>query len=183
MNRTTTFALIASALTATLALTGCAYSPGGSGSSTDGPFTYVSTTHLPQTVAVIDTRTTEQLLVVEVPVGKQLVLSFYNKDDEIDGKGTLRWGVMPAGQSYGGLTNNMEVPPASARRVDVSFRRSPEYTKPLVAVKSADLPQGVTIKDATKPTTAKPAPAGTKPVEVEVTSPKAPTTPKVDIPD
>ncbi len=177
MNRTTTFALIASALTAVL--TGCGYSPGGAGVSND-QYTYVSTTHLPQTVTVVDTRTSEQLLVVEVPVGKQLVLSFYNTDDEADGGGTLRWGVMPAGQSYGGLNANMEVPPASARRIDVSYRRSPEYTKPLVAVKSADLPKGVTIKDANKPSAGRQAPAGTKPVDVEVTSPKAP---KVDIPD
>lgn len=176
MNRTTTVASIAVALT--LALTGCAYSPGGPGVSND-TYTYVSTTHLPQTVTVIDTRTSDQLLVVEVPVGKQLVLSFYNADDEADGRGTLRWGVMEAGRSYGGLTENMEVPPASARRIDVSYRRSPEYTKPLVQAKPGELPKGVTIADAPKPT-AKPAQPGNRPVEVEVTSPKAP---KIDIPE
>ena len=73
----------------------------------------------------------------------------------------------------------MEVPPASARRIDVSYRRSPEYTKPLVQAKPGELPKGVTIADAPKPTT-RSAPTGTRPVEVEVTAPKAP---KVDIPD
>lgn len=174
MNRTLSAVLLASCL----ALTGCAYSPGGSG-VTNGVFTYVSTAHMPQTVAIVDTRSGEQLLVVEIPVGKQLVLSFYGSDDEAEGKGTLRWGVMPAGRSYGGLSETMEVPPASARRIDVSLRHSPEYTRPLVQTRPAELPSGVSIADGPG---AKPqaTPKVNKPLEVEKTSPAAP---KVDIPD
>lgn len=175
MNRITTSAMILASLAA---FTGCAYSPGGAGVSND-VFTYVSTPHLPQTVAIVDTRSSEQLLVVEVPVGQQLVLSFYNEDDEADGKGSLRWGVMPAGRSYGGLSHSMDVPPASSRRIDVSLRHSPEYTKPLVQTKPAEVPKGVSIADdpGHRPQTP-PAPA--KPLEIEVTSPKDP---KVDIPN
>jgi hypothetical protein len=175
MNRTLAFKVLTALLPSCVVLSGCSYSPGGAGVSND-VFTYPSSAHLPQTITVLDTRTDEQLLVVEIPVGQQLVLSFYNMNDEADGFGTLRWGVMPAGKPYGGLTNTMRVPPASARRVDVSVRRSPEYSRPLVQTPTGDLPKGVTIADA--PST-KPAQSGSKPVEVEVTSPKAP---KVDIP-
>lgn len=174
MNRTIAAVLAASCL----ALTGCAYSPGGAG-VTNGVFTYVSTAHLPTTVAVVDTRTSQQVLVVDVPVGQQLVLNFYGSDDEAEGTGTLRWGTMPAGRSFGGLSETMQVPPASSRRIDVSYRRSPEYPRPLALTKPAELPKGVTIADApgSKPATTT---RTSKPVEVEVTSPKAP---KVDIPE
>ena len=175
MNRIIPSAIVLASLAT---LTGCAYSPGGSGVSND-TFTYVSTAHLPQTVAVVDTRSSEQILVVEIPVGNQLVLSFYNMDDEADQKGTLRWGVMPTGRSYGGLSNVMDVPPASSRRVDVSLRRSPEYTKPLVQTTPADVPKGMSIADSPG-TTPKPAPVPVKPLQIEVTSPKDP---KVDIPN
>lgn len=175
MNRITAAVLLAASLT----LTGCAYSPGGAG-VTNGTFTYVSTSLTPKTIAVVDTRSSEQVLVVEIPVGKQLVLSFYGSDDEAEGRGKLRWGVMPAGDSYGGLSETMDVPPASARRIDMTIRRSPEYTRPLVQTRPAELPKGVTIADApgSKPQT--PAKNAAKAPEVEVTSPKAP---KVDIPE
>lgn len=179
MNKSFTAAATLAALLAAATLTGCAYSPGGSMMS-DGTHCYVSTAHAPVTVTLVDTRSLKQLLVVEVPVGQQAVLRFYGlSEDEGEQKATLQWGLMKAGTSYGGLTNTLEIPPSSACRIDLSYRRAPEYARPLIDTQPAELPQGVTIADGpgTKPTTQ--APAG-RPVEVETTSPRAP---KVDIPE
>ncbi|MCW5775192.1 MAG: hypothetical protein KIS87_01925, partial [Phycisphaeraceae bacterium] len=102
--------------------------PGGSGAAID-EYTYVSTPHTPQTITVVDTRTGESVFAMDVPVGKQLVINFDDKDVQSEDwmSGVMRWRLMPAGQRYGRLTNRISVPPPSSRRVDVTLRAYPEF--------------------------------------------------------
>lgn len=61
---------------------GCnTYKPGGALQSHD-TFTYFSEAHTPVTVTVVDTRTKEAIFVNEVPVGKQLVIRFYDEQND-----------------------------------------------------------------------------------------------------
>jgi hypothetical protein len=121
-------------------LTGCnTYKPGGALQSHD-TFTYFSEAHTPVTVTVIDTRTKEAIFVNEVPVGKQLVIRFYDEqnDSNVVRPAAMRWEVMPLGQTGGELDSVMAVPGPDARRVDVAFRKAPEY--PPAAPKFRDEP-------------------------------------------
>ncbi len=163
-------------MAAAFALAGCSYSPGGAGASND-VHTYVSTSHLPTTVSVLDTRTGEKTLTVEVPVGQQLVLSFHDHDDdEATGRANLNWALMPAGNSWGSLSNRTVVAPQSARRIELSYRRAPEFQRPLAQVKPEPVPAGVVIADAPKPAPA-PAPAAPEP------KPSEPQKAPVDLPE
>lgn len=103
------------------------YSPGGSMASRD-LYTYESTPNFPQDVSVIDWTTGEKLLFVEVPVGQQLVVRFY---DDYNTKNTarpalMRWKLMPAGTRFGELDNSMPVPGPNQRRLDISVRKNAE---------------------------------------------------------
>lgn len=103
------------------------YSPGGSMASRD-LYTYESTPNFPQNVTVVDWTTGEKLLHVEVPVGQQLVVRFY---DDYNTKNAarpalMRWKLMPAGTRYGELVNSMPVPGPNQRRLDVSLRENAE---------------------------------------------------------
>ncbi|MDX2116710.1 MAG: hypothetical protein SFY96_00845 [Planctomycetota bacterium] len=116
-------------LGAVLTLAGCnTYKPGGALQSHD-TFTYYSEAHLPVTITVVDSRTQEAIFVNEVPVGKQLVIRFYDKmfpENQVRPAG-MRWEVMPLGERGGELDSVMAVPGRDARRVDVTYRKAPEY--------------------------------------------------------
>lgn len=128
------------AVVAATLLTGCnTYKPGGALQSHD-TFTYFSEAHTPVTVTVVDTRTKEAIFVNEVPVGKQLVIRFYDEqnDSNVIRPAAMRWEVMPLGKTGGELDSVMAVPGPDARRVDVAIRKSPEY--PPAAPKFRDEP-------------------------------------------
>ncbi len=174
------------------------FDPGGSGAAID-EYTYVSTAHAPQTVTVVDTRTGESVFTVDVPVGEQLVINFdadRNPDHETM-PDEMRWRIMPAGNRYGKLRNRMPMPPASARRVDVTLRTVPElptaqggpatgmpssnhgsmddsgYTPPPMVVEPRPMP--------TQPSTTTPAPTYTPPpAPMEEMRPMDPA---IDLPD
>ena len=60
-------------------ISGCKmYSPGGNPffNGPDSAATWESTEEFPKTITVIDTRSGEHLFVMEIPVGKQLVVDF-----------------------------------------------------------------------------------------------------------
>lgn len=123
--RTPTACLLVASLSL---LAGCAgyYAPGGDGRSRD-TFTYVSTSHMPQTITLVDTRTGESLWTTDVPVGQQLVVRFRNlKEGEAEGTDEMRWALMPAGTRNGRLTNSVQVPSAPYRRLDGTLREGPE---------------------------------------------------------
>lgn len=89
---------------------------------------YRSDISSPKTVSIIDTATRAELLRVDVPPGQQLNLRFdkARKDAEIDGKDTLKWSLKPWGKSTLTGGSEMQVPPASGRRIEVSLRKSGE---------------------------------------------------------
>ncbi len=124
--KTLASALAALTLAGTLASTaGCHY-PGGPRYSADR-YTFESTTWQPATVTLIDTRTGEAIWTVDVPVGQQAVVGF----SEGTGPNDLRpdeivWGLMPLGRRFGTRENRLPCPPASARRVELSYRPAPE---------------------------------------------------------
>lgn len=104
------------------------YRPGGTGYSVD-THTYISESHLPVNVTLVDTRTGESLWTYEVPVGRQLTLRFYDrsatsKDAVLPD--LMRWEEMAPKTTSGQLRNTMNVPPSSARRLDVTYRPEPE---------------------------------------------------------
>jgi hypothetical protein len=102
------------------------YSPGGTGASYD-TFTYESTPQFPQTVNLIDLRTNETLWSVDVPEGKQLVVSFYDDYNTSNpGKPALmRWQIMDNGEMWGQLSNAMPVPEAHNRLLEPKYRSAP----------------------------------------------------------
>jgi hypothetical protein len=99
------------------------YEPGGPMASRD-LFTYVSTGDFPQNVTVLDWTTDEKLLTVEIPIGQQLVIRFFEdyNDKDPNRPALMRWKLMPRGQRFGELNNTMPVPDATRRRVDVDVR-------------------------------------------------------------
>lgn len=108
-----------------LGVAGC-HSPGGSGYSADR-FTYVSTEWQPYTISLIDTTTGETVWSIDVPVGKQLYMSFtkgsgpnsYRPD-------MMSWQIELAGRLFGTPHNQIPSPGPATRRVDVELRPVPE---------------------------------------------------------
>jgi len=123
--------LAAFAAAAVSSVGGCmpGYRPGGGQSSMDA-FAYESTVDYPQTVKVVDLGTNAVLWTMEVPVGKQLIIRFYEDHDLKNERcpSLLRWELRDTGDQYGELHNSMPVPSAHRRRVDVAFRANPSAT-------------------------------------------------------
>lgn len=113
------------------------YDEGGSGASID-EFTYVSYPHTPKTITIVDTRTEEVVFAMDIPVGQQLVINFDDPERRAGEfmSGEMKWGLMSAGSRFGGLRNRINVPPASARRIDMVIRPSPEVAVEPTAVRS-----------------------------------------------
>ena len=115
--------------------------------SSNGTFTYYSTTDSPKTISIIDVRTEESFFALALPVGKQLTFKFLHGggSDKIAAPDRMMWEVYPLGTKSGRLTNQITVPPPSARRIQVSLRPTPEWPEPderapLLVDKDAELP-------------------------------------------
>ena len=116
--------------------TGCQmYTPGGNPffNGPESAATYQSTAEVPKTVILLATRSGEQLFVMEIPVGKKLVIDFLKDsgDNEVLTPDLMMWEVFPSDVSYGPLSNSMTVPNGWSRRLDVTFRESSEYAHPI----------------------------------------------------
>ena len=113
-------------------------------------FAYVSRTWEPKTVTVVDTRTGEALWSIDVPVGQRLVIGFRAAPKNVEKNDWLpdvmQWDLMPESRISGALTNQIRVPPSSARRVDWKLRPTPEYP-PNTG------PEDASFNEATRPTT------------------------------
>ncbi len=129
-------ALIAGALG--LALGGC-YGPGGPGWSAD-QHTYESTSTMPWTVDLYDTRTGETFWTYEVPVGRQLVIRFLagQGTDDAQTPDKMQWGEMDIGDRFGKLESSTPVPPAWARLLEPRLRPTPELPPEMIAEESID---------------------------------------------
>ncbi|MBX3322421.1 MAG: hypothetical protein KF757_05470 [Phycisphaeraceae bacterium] len=105
------------------------YEPGGPMMS-DDQFTYVSTEWEPVTVILTDTRTGEELWTAEVPVGKKLTIRFYkNKSSgDKDFPDVMRWEIESADVPLRStLKSQISVPSSNVRRLNVSYRSSPQF--------------------------------------------------------
>ena len=93
--------------------------------------TYESTPMLPMTVTIVDTTTGESLWAMDVPVNQKLRVRFYDdrRPDDVVGNRTamMRWELTSTDKSTGKLRNEIAVPQAHSRRIDVSLRDIPEY--------------------------------------------------------
>ncbi|NBX36920.1 MAG: hypothetical protein EBR10_06825 [Planctomycetes bacterium] len=102
--------------------------------STGRGFTYISTPTQPVTVTLIDTRTNESFYKMDIPAGQQLTFRFSDgttTNDSAKAKPvTMSWGMWAAGDQVGSLSNQMTAPPASCRRIDITYRTPPEDPPP-----------------------------------------------------
>ncbi len=110
------------------------YAPGGNPffNGPNSAATWQSTEEFPKTVALIDTRSGERLFVMEIPVGKKLVIDFLEDsgDNTVVTPDLMMWEVFPSDVAYGPLSNSMTVPNGWSRRIDVTLRESSEYANP-----------------------------------------------------
>ncbi len=109
------------------------YQPGGGWfSTTDRGFVYISTPTRPVSITLVDTRNGEPFFHMDIPAGKQLTFKF------VEGEGSgpraeptkMLWEVWDAHTEFGSLHNQMVCPPRACRRIDVTFRPSPEDPPP-----------------------------------------------------
>jgi hypothetical protein len=159
-----------------VALHGCypAYSAGGSQASFD-LYTYEGTPENPRVITLTDLTTNQVLWSTEVPIGKQLVVRFY---DDFDANSAtrpslMRWELMPLGEWYGQLDNAMPVPASYNRRIDPSFGpragAAPQEPLPLPVppppqpTSSAPPPPPIPVPSSSPPPA--PAPAPSRPAE------------------
>jgi hypothetical protein len=103
---------------------GCGYTPGGPGYSRDA-HTYVSTTHEPKSITLLDTRTGETLWRYEIPVDRKLTVRFYKQRNAENAAmpDEMRWEEWGLDRSYGSLENKLPVPPAGYRRMEMTIRK------------------------------------------------------------
>ncbi|MBC8310057.1 MAG: hypothetical protein H8E83_06060 [Planctomycetes bacterium] len=117
-------------------ISGCQmYVPGGNPffNGPDSAATWQSTEESPKTVTIIDTRSGERIFVMEIPVGKKLVIDFIKDsgDNNVLTPDLMMWEVFPSGVGYGPLSNSMTVPNGWSRRIDITLRDSGEYSNPI----------------------------------------------------
>jgi hypothetical protein len=116
-----------------LALAACnpGYRPGGNQSSSDA-HTYISTPDAPKTIRVLDWTTNTVLWEMDVPVGKQLTIQFYDDHDPKNAArpALMRWELWPAGTEFGELHNAMPVPDKNHRELRMELTRRPATPTP-----------------------------------------------------
>ena len=110
------------------ALGGCwpGYRPGGSQTSAD-EFTFESSGDTPKTVKLVDWTTSTTIWTLDVPVGKELVVRFYDDHDTKNPTrpALMRWELFDNGHEFGELHNAIPAPDAAHRRVDWDVRKNP----------------------------------------------------------
>lgn len=99
-------------------------------------YQFPSTTHTPQTVTLVNTRTGERLWSQEVPAGSQLNIAFVRSPGVAEEQhyDEMRWSITSLGRSPGSVLSTtptsrssmMRVPPPSERRLEVVVRDGPE---------------------------------------------------------
>ncbi|KAA0217282.1 MAG: hypothetical protein DYG94_01390 [Leptolyngbya sp. PLA3] len=122
------FNVILGAAVMSCLLPGCMYRPGGAMMSLDR-FTYESTVYEPKTLTLIDTRTSEVLWTMEVPVGQRVTVEFYENKSKgyADYPDVMRWEVQKADALDSVLRSQISVPDRWSRRLDMTLREVPEF--------------------------------------------------------
>jgi len=192
---------LALALVVAAAITGCegvpGNFPGGTHASID-KFVYPSTSELPQTVAIVDTRTGETVWSKDIPVGRQLVIRFYaERSDDPAFPDRMDWQLMQQRQGGATLSNHVYVPPANARRIETSFRAPGEMPDAAAAESAPASAAESTPTEAAQPALSEQTPIDTAPTDAPEpgagatpdtpptppAEPKPSDTPPVDIPE
>lgn len=109
------------------------YSAGGPQASLD-QYTYESTLDHPYTITLTDLTTHEVLWTVDVPIGKELVVQFfddYNPSNKAR-PALMKWRIFDLGTEFGELTSTMPAPVGSSRLLDVAIRK-PQDAMPAMA--------------------------------------------------
>ena len=109
-------------------LASCYTTDGGAFPTTGRGFVFISTPTRPVTVTLVDTCNQETFFRMDIPAQKQLTFKF------IEGSGSgargeptkMYWEVWEAKTEFGSLKNELICPPASCRRIDVTYRTAPE---------------------------------------------------------
>lgn len=122
------FNVILGAAALSCLLPACTYRPGGSMMSLDR-FTYESTVYEPKTLTLIDTRTSEVLWTMEVPVGQRVTVEFYENKSKgyPDYPDVMRWELQKATATDSVLRSQISVPDRWSRRLDMTLRAAPEF--------------------------------------------------------
>lgn len=121
------------AVAALALLAGC-YRPQGSlMPSSTGAYTYISTETFEQTVTLMDMRSDKPIFTQPVPPGQQLTLQFLDGggDDPVLRPDRMVFELQPIGTMTGKLANQISVPAAGARRIDVAVTQGQEYRVPV----------------------------------------------------
>ena len=133
------------------ALIGCYTPQGGLLPSSIGALTYYSTAEEPKSVSLIDLRNGDNVFEMKIPVGKQLVIQFYDGsgDDPVYTPDLMKYQIFDIGTQVGALQNSITVPDAYSRRIDVFMRagdryEAPEANRPLRTDELLDRPAGWT---------------------------------------
>lgn len=168
--RLMTFAAVTAAVTGA----GCSLlemRPGGNMRSED-MFTYISDPYQPLTITLVDTRDNQEFWSVDVPIGKKLTIRFY--EDKGEGSDyapdVMRWQIYDQSMGMTKLRNQIPVPGAESRRIDVTMREGPEYPESIQATRSTP-----PADDGPPPFTPMPQP------EPDVTPAAEPGDPMIDI--
>jgi len=108
------------------ALSGCWQTEGGLGFSTD-QFTFESTEFRPTTLILRDVRDGSEVWSLDIPVGAKGVVEFdSDKYDDPARPDRMKWVVVPPGEMYEPLRNELRVPDLGSRRLEVRLREGPE---------------------------------------------------------
>jgi hypothetical protein len=99
------------------------YYPGGSQASRD-LYTFESATDYPQSIQLRDLTTREVLWSINVPIGQQVVIRFYDGHDPRNEErpALMRWELMERGTRFGELGNAIPVPRRDRRLMEVFIR-------------------------------------------------------------
>jgi hypothetical protein len=128
--------------------------------------TWDSTAALPKTVVIVDTRTGENVFEINIPMGQQLSVQFFEHKDpqeHPEAPDIMKYTLHPLGRWVGHLDQSVLVPHAWNRRVDVFLQSQEAYTAPDPARKV--VPFGVPLPEKDAETS--------KPVEVPMPEPTA----------
>ncbi len=136
-------------LTVAFTLGGC-WSPGGTRGWSPDSYTIESSSMIPQTWSLKDTRTGETLFSYDIPVGRQLVVKFHKNHTPEDAAypDLMKWDDWEIGTRFGSPEKELAVPPASARLIEVSVRKSPELPE---AMRTGATTNAATPTNATTP--------------------------------
>ncbi len=171
-----------------LVLGGC-WTPGGTRGWSPDSYTYESFSYAPQTVTVKDVRTGETLWTYDIPVGMQLSFKFHKdarSDIDPNFPDLMKWDVWEVGTRFGQPRNELAVPGARDRMVDVTVRKSPELPETMRVNSGATPVPAAEVKpeEKGKPVVAEPLvplnPSEPRKTEPAVTEPSKPSEPMVE---